>query len=102
MSTQYGLFALCIFCLSACSTIEFVNGPKMDETVVRDKWHHLGVNGLIEFSAPLNLEYFCDDKQWDSVIIEHSLANYMATLSAPGFGVYSPWTITYACREAID
>lgn len=88
--------------LSACSTMEFVNGPKMDETVVREQWHHLGINGLIEYSAPLNLDYNCGNQQWDSATVEVSFFNWLANLTYPAVSIYSPWTIVYECREPID
>ncbi len=88
--------------INACSTMEFINGPKMDETVVREKWHHLGVNGLIEFSSPMNVDYHCDQKQWDSVTIERTFVNGLATYSWPYLTIYSPWTIVYECREPVD
>lgn len=88
--------------LAACSTMEFVNGPKLEQTVIREKWHHLGLNGLIEFSAPLDLDYVCDTQQWDSVTIERTFVNGLASLSYPYLAVYSPWTIVYECREPID
>ena len=88
--------------ITSCTTMEFVNGPKMEDTVIRETWHHQGLNGLIEFSKPLDLDYHCDQKQWDSVTIERTFFNSIATLSYPYVTVYSPWTIVYECREPID
>lgn len=88
--------------LSSCTTMEFVNGPKMENTVIREAWHHQGLNGLIEFSKPLDLDYHCDQQQWDSVTIEKTFFNNVAGLSYPYLTLYSPWTIVYECREAID
>lgn len=71
--------------------------------VVREKWHHLGIYGLIEFSKPMNIKYYCDTKQWDTVTIEETLFNTLASnTSWPVAGIYSPWTIIYECREPID
>lgn len=85
-----------------CTTMEFVNGPKMEDTIVRDTWHHQGLNGLIEFSKPLDLDYSCGDQQWDSVTIERTVFNNLATFSYPYATLYAPWTIVYECRESID
>lgn len=93
---------LLIGVLYGCSTIEFVNGPKMDETVVRHKWHHLGFNGLIEYSKPMNVTYYCADKQWDSITVEQTFLNNFVSISWPYFSIYTPWTIEYECREPID
>ncbi|WP_086934004.1 hypothetical protein [Agarilytica rhodophyticola] len=96
-------------CLCACSTMEFVNGPRMEDTIVREKWHHLGFNGLIEFSKPMNLTYSCGSQEWDSFVVEQSLFNLLAgsasasiSLTPTIFRPYSPWTIVYECRDPID
>lgn len=91
-----------VFLFSSCSTMEFVNGPKMENTIIRESWHHQGLNGLIEFSKPLDLDYHCADQQWDSVTIEKTVFNTLAELSYPYISLYAPWTIVYECREAID
>lgn len=92
--------------LSACSTIHFVNGPVLaDETIVeREQWHNLGLNGLIEFSRPLDLNYNCHQQQWDSITIEKNLFNNLASipLAKLPISVYSPWSIRYSCRDTID
>jgi len=95
------LLAICV-ALSGCTTMEFVNGPKMEDTRVRETWHHQGLNGLVEFSKPLDLEYNCATEQWDSVTIEKTLFNSIAGLSYPYVTLYAPWTIVYECREPID
>lgn len=95
------------FYLGACSTMEFVNGPKMEETIVREKWHHLGLGGLIEFSKPMDLTYHCGKEQWDSIVVEQNVFNALSSATTsfvPPFilGIYSPWTIVYECRDPID
>lgn len=82
--------------------MHFVNGPEAEDSVVRESWHHIALNGLIEVSAPLDIDYVCDDKQWDTVTIEQSFLNSLATISSTYFSLYSPWTIFYECREYID
>ena len=83
------LILMCLL-LSACSTMNFVNGPKMDETVVREQWHHLGINGLIEYSKPMNIEYNCANQQWDSITVERSFFNGLASvISWPFLTFYS-------------
>ena len=92
---------ICIF-ISACSTIHFVNGPQMEETVVREKWHHLAINGIIEISPPFNIEYNCANQQWDTITVERTFLNGLASLTSQYVSLYSPWTIVYECRESID
>lgn len=82
--------------------MHFVNGPKMDETVVREKWHHLAFNGLIEISPPLDVTYNCANQQWDTVTVKRTFLNGLASVSSPYFSIYSPWAIIYECREPID
>lgn len=91
-----------ILALPACSTMEFVNGPKMEDVVVRKQWHHLGLNGAFELSRPVDLTYDCDDKQWNNIIIEKTIFNALAEVSWPNFSIYSPWTVVYECRVPID
>ena len=89
--------------LSACSTMEFVNGPKIDDTVVREKWHHFGFEGLIEYSKPLDITYYCGPhQQWDSITVERTFLNELAGLTPYGISIYSPWSIVYECRDPID
>ncbi len=91
--------------LSACSTMHFTNGPQIEQTVVREQWHHLTFNALIEMSPPLDLQYNCGQQQWDTVTIEQTFLNgFVSTVSQPFpyISLYTPWTITYSCREPID
>ncbi|MBB1486811.1 hypothetical protein [Oceanospirillum sediminis] len=89
--------------LSACSTMKFVNGPEMEQTTEREQWHHLGLNGVVEFSRPMNLKYNCAQQQWDTATIEYSFLNMIASVSpAVPVTLYNPWTIIYECREPID
>ena len=98
---QLLLLTICLFTVS-CSTMKFVNGPEMEDTVAREKWHHLGFNGLIEYSKPMNITESCDNKQWDTVTVEKTFFNALADLSWPYVSVYTPWSIFYECREPID
>ena len=93
---------LSIFLLSGCSTIHFVNGPELDDTVIREEWHHTALNGLIEISPPVNISYNCDNKQWDTITIERSFLNGLASLPAQYLSIYAPWSVYYECREKID
>lgn len=96
------LSVMAMVMLNSCSTVHFVNGPEMDDTVIREKWHHTAINGLIEISPPLDIAYSCDDKQWDTITIEKSFLNSLATFSSSHFSLYSPWSIYYQCRDSID
>lgn len=103
---KFSLIASFVASVTACSTIHFVNGPILDdETIVeREQWHHLGLNGLIEFSKPFDLNYNCHKQQWDSITVEKTLFNSLASLSFAEFpiSIYAPWSIRYSCRDAID
>lgn len=84
--------------LSGCATMNFVNGVKVNDTVKREQWHHSGILDLIEFSAPVKITYLCDDKQWDTITIEKSFSNIIAST----LYVYTPWVAYYECRDDID
>ncbi|OPX55587.1 hypothetical protein SAMN02745127_01448 [Oceanospirillum multiglobuliferum] len=89
--------------LTACSTMNFVNGPEMEDTVERETWHHLGLSGVVEYSPPLDVSYSCANQQWDTVTVELSGFNVIASYSPwLPLSIYSPWTIIYECREPID
>ena len=93
--------------LSGCSTLHFTNGPQVqvEETVVREQWHHLTLNDLVEVSPPMDINYNCANQQWDTITIERSFLNgLIAALANPtgSVSIYSPWTIRYRCRESID
>lgn len=88
--------------LMGCHTLHFVNGPQMEETVVREKWHHLAINGLIEISPPFDIEYNCANQQWDTITTEKTFLNVLAGVSTEYVSIYSPWSMVYACREPID
>ncbi len=88
--------------ISSCSTMVFTNGPEMEDTVIREEWHHSAINGLIEISPPLDIQYVCDNKQWDTITIEQSLLNSLASAASKYVSLYSPWTVYYECRENID
>jgi len=91
----------CAF-VTSCSTMNFVNGPKMSDTVIREQWHHLALNGVIEISEPMDINYNCASQQWDSLTIERTFLNHVASSTWPYLALYSPWSIVYECRESID
>ena len=97
----YSAGLLCVL-LSGCHTMHFTNGPQMEETVVREKWHHLALNGLIEISPPFDIEYSCAQQQWDTITMEKTFLNVLAGLSTEYVSIYSPWSMVYECREPID
>ncbi len=97
------LLLILILSICACSTMNFVNGPTVGDTIVREQWHHDAVFSLVELSKPFNTTYYCDDKQWEKITIELSAPNVLASASlTPYTFVYNPWTIQYECRENID
>ena len=100
---KFFVLTILFFCLSACSTMNFVNGPVVGDTVERKQWHHIAVGGLVEISKPFDFDYYCDEKQWEKLTVELTFANLLAHTTAPQVPtLYSPWTIEYTCRESID
>lgn len=93
-------FLLAVLC--GCSTMNFVNGPELGDTVKREQWHHLAIGSLVEVSKPFDVDYHCDDKQWEKISVKLTLPNVLANSTLPYFSLYSPWTIEYECRESID
>ncbi len=101
MKTVSIIFISCFMC--ACSTMNFVNGPTLGDTVKREQWHHLAAASLIELSQPFNASYYCDNKQWEKLSVQLTPPNVFATSAfAPISFVYNPWTIEYECRDSID
>jgi hypothetical protein len=101
MSFQYRKILVSIGVLASlggCAKMNFINGVEVNETVKRDQWHHSGLLDLIEFSAPVKINYLCDDKQWDTITIEKNFANIVAST----LYIYTPWIAHYECRENID
>ncbi len=90
--------------ISACSTMNFVNGPVTGDTVKREQWHHLALVSLIELSKPFDAKYYCDNKQWEKLTVELSPSNVFSALATttPFISLYNPWTIYYECRENIN
>lgn len=84
--------------VSGCAPMNFVNGPIIGDTVKREHWHHLTAAGLIELSEPFNMDYYCDDKEWEKVTVVLKAPNIMASASV----FYNPWSINYECREPIE
>ncbi len=81
-----------------CAPMNFVNGPVVGDTVKREHWHHLTAAGLIELSEPFNMDYYCDDKEWEKVSVVLTAPNVLASVSV----LYSPWSIDYECRNPIE
>lgn len=84
--------------LCACAPMHFVNGPVIGDTVKREHWHHLTGAGLIELSQPFNMDYYCDNKEWEKISVLLTTPNVLASASI----LYNPWSIHYECRDAIE
>ena len=69
---------------------------------MREQWHHLAINGLIEISPPMDINYNCANQQWDTVTMERTFLNGVASVTSQYFTLYSPWAIIYECRDPID
>lgn len=90
--------------LSGCSTIHFVNGPQVKDTVIREQTHHLTLNGMVEISPPVDLNYNCANQEWDTVTTERTFINGFVSFFSQGIGglsLYSPWTVRYHCRDSL-
>lgn len=87
-------------CLSGCTTIHFDNGTDVSGLANAQKWHHIGIISLVEFSAPVNLESECGNKEWSSVQTQltpiNMLAGFVAGLIVPG--VWSPKSVEVTCK----
>lgn len=100
---MFRLILAMLYMLSAgCSTINFVNGPQMENSVEREQWHHIALLGLIELSRPMDVTYNCATQQWDTITVEKSFFNSLADASWPYVSIYSPMSIVYKCREPLD
>lgn len=99
------LIFLSLIGLSGCTTIHFTNGPQVENSTIREQWHHITLNELVEVSPPMDLDYNCADHEWDSVTIERTFLNgVVGVLAQPvlGLSLYSPLTVTYRCRPPLQ
>ena len=63
----FSLF-VALFFLCSCYTINFKrDSSSTDEFYQFSQWHHIGLLGLVEFSAPVNLKEICSEDSWESV-----------------------------------
>ena len=104
------------FSLTGCYTIHFTNGSNMPTEYTYSQWHHIGLLGLMEFSAPVNLKSICKENNWKAVKTETGfLQGLMRMISIPlgsyGYGevqvptainigtFYSPESVSIACKN---
>jgi len=87
-------------CLSGCTTIHFDRDSAVKGQVSAPLWHHIGVISLVEFSAPVNLDDQCGEKEWDSVQTEQNFLNVLASMvgSAVIPALWSPKSVEVTCK----
>ena len=87
-------------CLSGCTTIHFDNGTDVSGLANAPKWHHIGILSLVEFSAPVNLETECGNKEWNSVQTELTFLNGLASsiVNSVVPAAWSPKTVEVTCK----
>jgi len=89
--------------LSACHTMKFKQSPSSPVVDVGiagddfDKWHHIGVFSLVEFSKPITTKnQGCTS--WNSVTVQRSFLPGLVS-SLPYIGIfYSPWDAYMHCN----
>lgn len=47
--------------------MHFSKDSKLSSKYQTSQWHHIGLFGLMEFSAPVNLERICPKDSWQAV-----------------------------------
>lgn len=87
-----------LIALNGCYKITFKNGSKQQAPLVyiHEKWHHDGVLGLVEFSDPVNLKMYCDNKSWSAV--QTHMTFVQGLVSGITYGLYNPWNAAFSCR----
>ena len=111
------ILLISFFSLTGCYTIHFTKGSNMPTEYTYSKWHHIGLLGLMEFSAPVNLKKVCGGKNnWKAVKTETGfLQGLVQLISIPmgsyGYGevqipttisigtFYSPKSVSIACKN---
>jgi len=94
--------ALCVYLLSGCSTIQFVQHEQPGEHTVVNRWHHATLNGMVELSKPLDVRSVCGKKAWTTITTEFTFYNALPELIVPSLSFvsfYSAWTNKVQCYE---
>jgi hypothetical protein len=99
---QSGVIALALL-FSACSTMYFVQQPlPQDRPAGNERWHHVGVLDLVEFSNPVALQNACDNRgAWRYAKVEKGPIQVLAHIGASFVlaGAYDPWAVTVSCTR---
>lgn len=85
---------------TGCYKIDYVGGPA-EPVPAHTEWHHIGIFGLAEFSAPVQLSAICP-QGFARVHNERSFLNGLTTWALGTVGlnwVYQPYTTTVYCRS---
>jgi hypothetical protein len=94
MRTLLAIAALAIV-TSGCSTIYFHNAGSNRTVTNYSEWHHDWVFGLVEGSAPVDLNSRCNGANWETVRTRQPfLQGFVQLFTAP---VYYPWEASYSC-----
>ena len=115
------LLSSCLLLMSSCYTMHFSKDSSRSTIYQTSQWHHIGLLGLMEFSAPVNLEAICPKDSWENVrvrtgflqglvrvipipygrTIKNMIPIYsMVPFHTPGVGsFYSPEEVSVSCKE---
>ncbi|NOY26471.1 MAG: hypothetical protein GXP62_11415 [Oligoflexia bacterium] len=103
MTRQLALACLTALLSSGCYKIDYVAGPS-NPMPQSTQWHHIGIFGLIEFSAPVRLDQICPNG-FARVHNEISVVNGLAMLAVNAVTVgtlgwaYQPHTVQVYCSS---
>jgi hypothetical protein len=90
------MMTICIL-TAGCQVIHLKNGESAKPKYTTEKWHHVGIMSLVEFSDPVSLESYCSSG-WKSARTRLGpLQVLMAALPVVAY-VYSPQEVSVACN----
>ena len=81
--------------LTGCHTLHFKRVKTAPTTYEIERWHHIGVVNLVEFSDPVHLTDICGSDQWESVSTRTGPYQIAARLSL----LYWPEAVLITCSE---
>jgi len=84
---------------TGCHKIYYHNGGPLvanKSAALVNEWHHIGVFGLVEFSEPVPLTRYCNEKSWSAVETENSFLTGL--VSVVTYGLYTPREANVVCK----
>jgi hypothetical protein len=91
------LFASLFLC--GCHTIHIKNGDTTGNGPERDKWQHIGILGLVEFSDPVQIENTCGPDNWAEVRTRQNVGQVFLGLVPYLSYAWSPKEATIMCAK---